>query len=96
VEVASPIQFSANTAYHLVSLETSRADPWQQYDTQVSVAPGVTISHPAHGSGGSYWTSATARNTSGPVSGSEHGAGGVGGLLSTWKDANVRKGRFKK
>lgn len=101
-DLASPIQLAANTAYYLVSLETNGGDRWYQNDTVVSPGPGLTVTHAAHGSGGSFWTSGTVNNGYGPVSlagvpttesrtqlwgldlsGSEQGAGGVGGLLGT-------------
>ena len=101
-DLASPIQLAANTAYYLVSLETNGGDKWYQNDTVVSPEPGLTVTHAAHGSGASFWTSGTANNGYGPVSlagvpttesrtqlwgldlsGSEQGAGGVGGLMGT-------------
>jgi RHS repeat-associated protein len=67
-DLASPIQLAANTAYYLVSLETNGGDRWYQNDTMLSPEPGLTVTHAAHGSGGSYWTSASPNNSYGPVS----------------------------
>jgi len=68
VDLASPIQLAANTAYYLVSLETHGADRWFHHDAQVSPGSGLTVTHAAYGSGGSYWTSASSNNCYGPVS----------------------------
>jgi hypothetical protein len=54
--LATPVTLAANTAYYLVSAETSGGDPWYNDDTSVTATSVASANWPVYGSGSGSWT----------------------------------------
>ena len=71
-----PLVLAANTAYYLVSLETSGLDKWYDYGTTVQTSNVASVTAAVYSNGASYLRSGGAGNTYGPVNFQYGGTGG--------------------
>ena len=65
--LAAPITLAANTAYYLVTQETSGGDKWYDYDTALDIGEGVSSTGVCFATTGAYTVNAMAGQGYGPV-----------------------------